>query len=140
MEIEMAIKKIIVGIIIMMILGNLITACKIESQSTDATQTYSTGSQVFTSASYITATSVSELANISTLIVIGKAIKTGNVINMARDIDDISKPDPNLFGIGQIYELEVTRYLKGEQDAGNAIKIFIVQLDCTFVSKTTIAG
>jgi hypothetical protein len=67
------------------------------------------------------------LTNKSTIVVIGKAVSTGDVINLAREVDDISKPDPNLFGIGQVYEFEIMRYLKGEQDVNGAKRIYVVQ-------------
>lgn len=57
-------------------------------------------------------TSIPELSSESSTIIIGKIISTGEIINMARDVDS-SKPDPNYFGVGQIYEVEVERYLKG---------------------------
>jgi hypothetical protein len=118
------------GVIIAMILSMLLAACKtayITPIST--TQTPISESQVFNSDSYITVTSIQELTNKSTIVVIGKVVGTGDIINMAREVDDISKPDPNLFEIGQVYEFEVSRYLKGEQDVNGAKNIYVVQVE-----------
>lgn len=128
MKSTFSLKYILVGIIIAMILSTLLTACRTASTTpASATRTPISELQVFNSASYITATSISELTNKSTIVVIGQAVSVGDVINLARDIDDISKPDPNLFGIGQVYEFEVTSYLKGEQDISGVNMIYIVQ-------------
>lgn len=59
-------------------------------------------------------TSFQELASRSTNIVIGSVIAPVEMINTARDIDDLSHPDPDYFSISQIYEVEVERYLKGK--------------------------
>jgi len=123
-------KHIPAGIIIAMLLITLLAACKTESTNlTSATQTPISESQVFSSGSYITVTSIQELTNKSAIVVIGKAVGIGDIINMAREVDDISKPDPNLFGIGQVYEFEVSRYLKGEQDVNGAKNIYVVQVE-----------
>lgn len=54
-------------------------------------------------------------ARVSTaqIIAIGQITGTGDVINMARNINDINKPDPTLFGVGQVYPFQVQQYLKG---------------------------
>jgi len=60
-------------------------------------------------------TSIPELSNMSDIIIIGKIISAGNIINMARDVNT-AKPDPNYFGIGQTYKVEIESYLKGDGD------------------------
>lgn len=71
--------------------------------------------------SYITANSFNELISKSSLIAIGQVIKKGDVINAARDIKDIAQPDPNIYIVGQVYVLQVDRYLKG--NGGQTISI-----------------
>ncbi len=71
----------------------------------------------------IVASSISELVLQSDLVVIGKIISIGDIVNMARNPDDISKPDPNYYGIGQVFDVEIERYLVG----GGSKAIHIVQ-------------
>ena len=61
-------------------------------------------------------TSIPELSSKSDTIIIGKIIATGEIINTARDFDDPAKPDPDYFSVGQIYEVDVEQYLKGDGD------------------------
>lgn len=130
MKTTFSLKYISAEVIIALLLSTLLTACKTASITpVSATQTPISESQVFSSGSYITATSLWELTNKSTIVVIGKAVGIGDVINMARDVDDISKPDPNLFGIGQVYKFEISRYLKGEQEVNGAKSIYVVQVE-----------
>jgi hypothetical protein len=70
-----------------------------------------------------------ELVNKSTIVVIGTAIRLGNIINMWRQEDDYSKPSPDHFGTGQVYEIEVTQYLKGAQETGGSTTIYLVQAE-----------
>jgi len=65
------------------------------------------------SGSYITANSVNELVSKSDLVAIGRVIKIGDVMNAARDINDITQPDPNIYVVGQVYVFQVDHYLKG---------------------------
>ena len=83
-------------------------------------------------ASYITATSIQELTVKSTIVIVAKAGVKGGIINMARDVNDHSKPDPGLFGIGQIYSFEVIRYIKGDETVAGVKDIHIVQLEGLF--------
>ena len=62
----------------------------------------------------VTLGSVAELVERSTLIVIGTVEKTDRVINVARDVNDISKPDLGLLGLGQIYTVRVEQVVRGE--------------------------
>lgn len=64
-------------------------------------------------ASYETADSLRELLNQSTIVAIGQIVGTGDVVNMARNPANISEPDPTFFILGQTYQVEVQRYLKG---------------------------
>lgn len=82
-----------------------------------------TSQAVLGSSNYRAARSIKELVGLSSVIVSGQFSATKEVINMARDVNDINKPDAHILGIGQVYQFEVTRYLKG-----NGPKtIFVVQ-------------
>jgi hypothetical protein len=67
-------------------------------------------------ASYVTANSLRELVAKSTLIVVGQVSGTGETINLARNPNDITQPDPNILILGQVYPVTVERYLKGTGD------------------------
>jgi len=66
------------------------------------------------SASYITANSFRELIKSVDYIVIGELIAARDNINIARDDKDISKPSSTRYEIGQIYEVKVDKYIKGD--------------------------
>jgi lipid A disaccharide synthetase len=59
------------------------------------------------SGDYIKASSIRELVQMSSLVVIGQVAAIGGTFNMARDQNDISRPDPNVLEIGQIYQIQV---------------------------------
>jgi hypothetical protein len=63
--------------------------------------------------SYVVYPTFAELASDSDIIVEARVKSILDIVNTARDLDDHAKPDPNYFGIGQVYELEVDSYLKG---------------------------
>jgi hypothetical protein len=67
------------------------------------------------SGSFITANSYADLVKMSTLIAIGRVIKTENIINMARDPNDPTKPDNQVFIVGQVYKVHFMQFLKGEE-------------------------
>ncbi len=71
----------------------------------------------------VVATTVQDLYERSEIIVIGRAIEINDVINMARDVYDPSKPDLSFFIVGQVYKVHVEEYLKG----GGPKTIYIVQ-------------
>lgn len=82
-----------------------------------------TSQAVLGSSNYRAARSIKELVGQSSVIVSGQFSATKEVINMARDINDINQPDSHVLGLGQVYQFEVTQYLKG-----NGPKtIFVVQ-------------
>lgn len=62
---------------------------------------------------YVTVPSLKARIATAPIIIIGQITGTGEVINMARDIYDISKPAPDMFGVGQVYHFQVQQYLKG---------------------------
>jgi hypothetical protein len=47
------------------------------------------------------------------VIIVGEMSGLGETVNMARNVNDISQPDPNILVVGQIYHIAVQRYLKG---------------------------
>ena len=67
-------------------------------------------------ASFITARTLDDLIRRSPIVVVGQVTGTGAIINMARDVNNVTSPDPNLFGVGQPYTVSVSRYLKGTGD------------------------
>ena len=76
------------------------------------------------SGSFIIVTSIAELANRSKLIVIGQVIKADDIVNMARNPDDPTKPDNEIFIVGQVYMVSVIQFLKGDEKAET---IYVVQ-------------
>lgn len=79
--------------------------------------------------SYITEYTLVGLTHKSDLIVRGRITGSEGIVNMARDVNDYSKPDPKLFGIGQIYGFAVTQRIKasGSELSGEEIKIIQVE-------------
>src|SRR5437762_1181984 len=81
-------------------LSIIFVACGPSSSSLPGTQAPSPISQdtvsMSGSASYITATSIENLTKNSQLIVMGRVTLISDTLNLARDISDISKPDPNI--------------------------------------------
>ncbi len=57
--------------------------------------------------------SLEELVATAPIVVIGRIRDAGEVINMARKPNDITQADPMVVVLGQVYHLEVQRYLKG---------------------------
>src|SRR5689334_2935578 len=64
-------------------------------------------------ASYVTAQSIEQLVIQSKVIVIGSMTGLAETVNMARNVNDITQPDPNILIVGQIYDISAKRYLKG---------------------------
>jgi hypothetical protein len=50
-------------------------------------------------------------------------IKQDHIINMARDVKDITKPAKDYFGVGQVYQVKITNLLKGNETE----TIYVVQ-------------
>ncbi len=107
--------------LIFMVIGILwaASACNLKPERHDSAPTKTPTSIKLSS--QITATSIQELAKYSDIIVIARALAEEGVINSARDPSDPSKPDKRFFSGGQVYQLEVERYLKGE--GANAINV-----------------
>jgi hypothetical protein len=54
-----------------------------------------------------------ELLKHTEIVVIGRPVAEKGIINTARDVSDLTQTDPDHFSIGQVYEVEVIRYIKG---------------------------
>ena len=68
--------------------------------------------------------SFSELAHVSDAIIIGEVVGVvDGYINLARSGENSTEPDSRIFHIGQVYEVSVDEYLKGEDKD----TIFVVQ-------------
>lgn len=48
------------------------------------------------------------------IVIIGRPVGEKGIFNGTRDVSDLTKTDPDMFGIVQVYEVEVIRYIKGE--------------------------
>jgi len=57
------------------------------------------------------------------IVIIGRPVGEKGIINTAREVSDLTKTDADIFSIGQVYEIEVIRYIKGE----GANSLFVVQ-------------
>jgi hypothetical protein len=75
------------------------------------------------SGSYITNTSIAEMVSHSTLIVMAHVVKADHIINMARDVGDPSQPAKDVYGVGQVYQIRIDIFIKGNE----AETIFLVQ-------------
>lgn len=82
------------------------------------------GTQEQGAGSYVTATSIEELSQLSDLIVIGHIESTDQEVNMARKIDNVKEPDPYNYIIGHVYSLTIDETLKGNQSSS---VVYLVQ-------------
>ena len=64
------------------------------------------------SSSYIQNTSIAQIVADSPLIVIAQTVKMDHIINMARDVDDPSQPVKDVYGVGQVYEVKISKVIK----------------------------
>lgn len=58
--------------------------------------------------------SLEQLVDVSPFIFIGTVIAPGEIVNLARDVTNHSQPDSQRFHLGQVYEVSVEGYLKGQ--------------------------
>lgn len=108
----------------------VLSSCGIPKETAkEETEVATPTTKVTTLENYIVATSINELFRKSTIVVIGFVTQNEDVINMARNVNNIYEPDPFLFGIGQIYELKIDRYIKGESVTKSALSIHIAQVE-----------
>lgn len=91
---------------------------------------------------YVFVHSLKERVAKSTLIVVGEVLDTGEVINLSRDVTDRTKPATDSFGVGQVYQVNATRYLKGtDTDTLNIINLegFLPKANPATVTQVEIA-
>jgi len=94
-------------------LGILLLATACSQQAPDATiEEHESNPQY--SSSYISAYTLKELVDRSEIIVIGKAAKSDETINMSRNPLDPSQPDSQTQSLGQVYTIHPQQYLKGK--------------------------
>jgi hypothetical protein len=77
------------------------------------------------SGSYITNTSIAKMVSQSTLIVLAQVIKPDHIINMARDVKDPTQPAKDVYGVGQVYQVKIGKFIKGYETE----TIYIVQAE-----------
>lgn len=66
---------------------------------------------------YVFVHSLKERTATSALIVVGQVRETAEVINLSRNVEDITKPATDSFSVGQVYHVQATRYIKGSGPA-----------------------
>jgi hypothetical protein len=71
--------------------------------------------------SMATTNSLDELIKSADTIVIGRMTGIGEIINIARDVNDVTKPSSSIFVVGQVYHVIVESYLKSQ--GPKAIKV-----------------
>lgn len=58
-----------------------------------------------------------ELVANTPIIAVVTVIGEGPIVNLARSSNDLSQPSPNQFAIGQVYQVKVEQYLRGQDAA-----------------------
>lgn len=81
------------------------------NSSTESTVQHDTSSDV------IVAESLDDLIATADVIVITREVQPTEIINMARNEATPDEPDEHVFVLGQVYEIEVDRYLKGHGES-----------------------
>ncbi|MEW5871058.1 MAG: hypothetical protein AB1894_17420 [Chloroflexota bacterium] len=69
---------------------------------------------VFVQESAVVYTTFQEIVDNSDVILIGEPTDKMGIVNTARDPKDLSKEDPEIFSIGQVYRVRVENYLVGD--------------------------
>jgi hypothetical protein len=64
-----------------------------------------------------------ELLEYTDIVILGRPVSEQGIINTARDPQDLTRTDPEYFSIGQVYEVEVIRYILGE----GADTLYVIQ-------------
>lgn len=84
------------------------------STQADPATSYSGNVSIQVQESYIIFPTFKELVAAADVIILGQPTGSKGVVNTARNINDISQPDAGIFSIGQVYQVQVERYLKGD--------------------------
>lgn len=101
--------------LMLVLVTGFITSCSTTNLNNDIHDlSEETTPYVIVQNSAVVYTTMKEITDKSDIIIIGQPTKKNGIINTDRDPNDPSKPDPQYFGIGQIYEVEVSNYLKGD--------------------------
>lgn len=75
-------------------------------------------------ATYHIVRSLKERVATASVVAVGQISGKGGVINGARDVTDMNKPASDLYGVMQIYQFQVQRYLKGSgQDMIDVVQV-----------------
>lgn len=96
---------------LMLLLALFLASC---STSTSSNPQSAQDVGIHYEASYNAAYTLDQLVAQSEIIVIGSATKSDETINMSRNPQDPSQPDPQTYSLGQVYEVQIQRYLKGK--------------------------
>ena len=73
---------------------------------------------------YVYVHSLKERVAKAQLIVVGTVREPAEVINMNRNVEDITKPASDSFGVGQVYKIHIIHYIKGTgQDIINIMNL-----------------
>jgi hypothetical protein len=84
-----------------------------ETQPEGVSDSPASATAAASSGGYPTARTLRESVTIAPLIVIGNVLNAGEIVNTTRQSIDHTQPDEYMFGIGQVYNFQVQRYLKG---------------------------
>jgi hypothetical protein len=106
-------------LIFLVVISLAITACNAtnfrnDNQSAQVTEVTGSVTAVYIQEIPVIYTSYREIVNQSDAIVIGRPTRAKEILDTARDPNDPTRPDPNHFGVGQVYEVQVDGYLKGD--------------------------
>jgi hypothetical protein len=120
-----------------LILSTMIPSCLAANQSNESpypqpVNVASPSVKVSVQQSYVVYNTFAEIVDRSDVIVLGQPTLRQGVVNTARDPNDPAKEDPELFGIGRVYEVKVEGYLKGD---GPEL-IYVVQSEGLIPSKS----
>jgi hypothetical protein len=114
-------------VLIFVIISMAITACSMDIQTSGNNSprlTTATPYEIVTiQESAVVYTTLKEIVDRSDVIVVGRASNKKGIVNIARDPSNHTIPDPIYFSIGQIYEVQIDSYLKGEGKSN----IFVIQ-------------
>lgn len=115
-------KTLLLSVIVFLIFG-----CQPHPRNSQITQSQDKPTHIVKLIDYITTNSFQELILESDLVVLGKVVKSGEVINTARDPNKINRPALHYFSIGQIYSFAVDRYLKNKKYSDLDTSLFVIQ-------------
>lgn len=101
-------KTILLVVILALLLSSLVGCGKTNQSNSNRNE-----SVTVTHYDYPTAVNIKGVINEAEIIVIGKYAQYDSSWNMARNPDDITNEDPNMYVEGKLYRFTVDKYLKG---------------------------